>query len=717
MAVFAPAGYGKTTLLAQASELDGRRFGWISLEDADNDPVVLAAHLAQALSWVSGVDPTTFGAVSNPPHALWSTTLPRLRAAFNSIEHPMVVVLDDVHVLCERDACDVLTAICDYIPAGSRLMFAGRHEPQRFLARVRAERRVADLQVDDLALDVVEAGSLLRAAGVTLTEQEIAELTAHTEGWAVSIYLTALSLRETGTRDRHAGLEIGGTPRQIADYIQLEVLSGLPPDQVEFLTRTAVLDRMCGPLCDAVLKQTGSAAILESLQQSNRLLVALDRRGEWYRYHHLFRDLLARELDLREPDVIPTLNRRAADWSEDNGAREAAIAYALAGDDVKRAATLVAVCAIPAHQAGRLETVRKWIERLSERGAPRQYPAVAVLGAWCEGLSGHPAEAERWAMEAKQGDTDQPAPDGGATIEPWVRCLEAAMCRHGVDRMRIDAERALELSPSWSLQRPVASNMLGIALLLAGDSEQADQVFSDNSQAAKELDMPSNASVALAQRSLLAAADGDLDTAEKLAQDAERCMLERRFEAYLPSATTFAALGRVALHRGELQQAQTHLAGADRLRPLLTYFMPFNGVQVRLELVRARIALGDAAGAMILQREIDQLVRRVPDLGVLVGQAGELRDRVNAMHALTGDWTPLLTEAELQVLPLLTTHLTIAEIAERRYVSRATIKTQAVSIYRKLEVTKRSEAIERAAKLGLIDSLAVPRSRDFTRSG
>ncbi len=320
-------------------------------------------------------------------------------------------------------------------------------------------------------------------------------------------------------------------------------------------------------------------------------------------------------------------------------------------------------------------------------------------------------------MEAKQGDTDEPAPDGGATIEPWVRCLEAAMCRHGVDRMRIDAERTLELSPDWSLQRPVASNMLGVALLLAGDSDQADQVFSDNSQAAKELDMPSNASVALAQRSLLAAADGDLDTAEELAQDADRCVLEGRFEAYLPSATTFAALGRVALHRGELQQAQTHLAGADRLRPLLTYFMPFNGVQVRLELVRARIALGDAAGAMILQREIDQLLRRIPDLGVLVGQAGELRDRVNAMHALTGDWTPLLTEAELQVLPLLATHLTIAEIAERRYVSRATIKTQAVSIYRKLEVTKRGEAIERAAKLGLIDSLAVPRSREFARSG
>ena len=305
MAVFAPAGYGKTTLLAQASELDGRRFGWISLEDADNDPVVLATHLAQALSWVSGVDPTTFDAVSNPPHALWSTTLPRLRAAFISIEHPVVVVLDDVHVLCERDACDVLTAICDYIPAGSQLMFAGRHEPQRFLARVRAERRVAELQVDDLALDVVEAGSLLRAAGVALTEQEVAELTAHTEGWAVSIYLTALSLRETGTRDRHAGSEIGGTPREIADYVQLEVLSGLPPDQVEFLTRTAVLDRMCGPLCDAVLKQTGSAAILESLQRSNRLLVALDRHGEWYRYHHLFRDLLARELDLREPDADP----------------------------------------------------------------------------------------------------------------------------------------------------------------------------------------------------------------------------------------------------------------------------------------------------------------------------------------------------------------------------------------------------------------------------
>jgi len=242
-------------------------------------------------------------------------------------------------------------------------------------------------------------------------------------------------------------------------------------------------------------------------------------------------------------------------------------------------------------------------------------------------------------------------------------------------------------------------------------------VLTDTADVARDLDMHGQLSFALAERSLLAAARGHFDSAEQLAQDSQRVLVEAGIDEYMTSSATYVALGKVALHQGELQRAREQFARADRLRPLLTHFLPYLAVQIRLELVRARIAFGDAGGARALQREIDQLLRRVPALGVLVEQAGELRDQVRAMRALGGDWAPLLTEAELRVLPLLATHLTIAEIAKRQYVSPATVKTQVISIYRKLGVTKRGEAVERAVALGLIDSAAVPRSRDFNLSG
>ncbi|HME04193.1 MAG TPA: LuxR C-terminal-related transcriptional regulator, partial [Solirubrobacteraceae bacterium] len=423
------------------------------------------------------------------------------------------------------------------------------------------------------------------------------------------------------------------------------------------------------------------------------------------------------ELELREPGVAATLNRRAAEWCEQNGASEEAIEYAFAGNDVERAARLATACSMSAYQSGRLETACTWVERIDEAGLLGTYPAIAVMGAWGQAASGHPAEAERWAAAAERSSSAEPPPDGSPTIEPWVATLHANMCRHGVEQMRADAERALELAPGWSFVRPIASLALGISFVLSGDDERADEVLTETTDAAKELDMHGQRSFALAERSLLASARGDFASAGQLAQESQQVVRDAGLEDYMTSATTYAALGEVALHQGELPRAQEQFARADRLRPLLTYFLPYLAVQIRLELVRGRIACGDAGGARGLLREVDQVLRQVPGLGVLAEQAGELRDQAEAMRTLSGDWAPLLTEAELRVLPLLATHLTIAEIAQHQNVSRATIKTQAISIYRKLEVTKRGEAIEQAAALGLIDSAAVPRTRDFVLSG
>ena len=250
----------------------------------------------------------------------------------------------------------------------------------------------------------------------------------------------------------------------------------MAPEQFEFLTRTAVLEWMCGPLCDAVLERTGTAAMLETLERSNRFVVPLDGGGEWYRYHHLFRTLLAHELEHREPGLIPTLSRRAAAWCEQSGAPERAIEYAFAGGDYEHAARLVTGCAVEVYESGRLATAQGWIERFDEAGVLERHPAIAVFGAWGQGFSGHPAQAERLAAVAERGSSEGPLVDGSATIEPWVATLRAGLCRRGVEQMQADAQRALELAPEWSFWQSSASLLLGISFVLSGDEDRADDV-------------------------------------------------------------------------------------------------------------------------------------------------------------------------------------------------------------------------------------------------
>jgi LuxR family transcriptional regulator, maltose regulon positive regulatory protein len=357
---------------------------------------------------------------------------------------------------------------------------------------------------------------------------------------------------------------VNGQDGHVVDYRRSELLWRLQDEEVSFLARTAVLERMCGPLCDAVLAQPASAAMLDSLRRSNRLVVSLDNRGEWYRYHHLFREFLKRELERREPGAISTLNRRAAAWCEESGAPETAIEYAFAGGDLEHAARLLTECGVEIYHSGRLETLCRWIDRLDQPGLLERHPELAVFGAWAHGLSGHPTQAERLAAVAEGGLSEGPLVDGSATTEPWEATLRASMCRHGGEQMRADAEQALELAPAWSFWRSTASLLLGISLVLCGDDDQADEVFADTVELAQELGADDDRSIALAQRSLLAAAGGDICGAEQLAQEARRLVLDAGLDECVTRAITYAALGRVALGRRDLARAREHFG---RCRP------------------------------------------------------------------------------------------------------------------------------------------------------
>jgi LuxR family transcriptional regulator, maltose regulon positive regulatory protein len=699
VAVCAPAGYGKTVLAAAWAKRDSRPFVWLSIDRQDNDPAVLLTYLAVGLDRVEPIDPAVFAALASRGASITQTVVPRLGAALSSKALPVVVVLDDVHLLHDQEGLHALSVLVDHLPQGSQLAVISRDEPPLPLARWRAEGRLAELGPGELAMDPLEAGRLLAAARVELPDGEVAELTRRTEGWPVALYLAALSIKAQAPRNGD-GVGLSGRDRFLADYLQSVLLSRLSPTEVQFLTRTAVLDRLSGPLCDAVLDTSGSAAVLASLERSNLLVVPLDRQREWYRYHHLFQELLREELERSEPELVRELTLRAAHWCQRHGLAEAAIDYAIDAGDADLVARGVEQVAISVYRSGRLATVQRWFDWFNDRGLIQQYPAVAMLGAWVQALGGHAAAAERWAAAAEQGSYEGTLPDG-SSIDGWRALLRAKLCRHGVTQMRADAELALTLIPVDSLWRAPAQLLAGISHLLAGDLDVADDLLAEAVEVAKDTGATVAATVALAERAILAIGRQDWRDAEILVEQARSVVNMAHLEAFATSVVLYAAGARVAIHHGNVDQAEQDLARAQQLRPQATHALPYYAVQARLELIRAYLALTDVASARTVLREVDDLLRWRPDLGTLPDQADQLRSQLDPLGgAVIG--TGSLTIAERRLLPLLPTHHSFREIGQHLHLSQHTVKSQALSIYRKLGASSRGQAVQRARTLGLL---------------
>jgi LuxR family maltose regulon positive regulatory protein len=700
VAICAPAGYGKTVLATEWAERDRRPFVWLSIDRHDNDPAVLLTYLAVGLDRVEPIDPAVLGALASRCASITKTVLPRLGAALSSKALPVVVVLDDLQLLHHQEALEALAMLVDHLPPGSQLAVLSRGEPPLPIARWRAEGRLAELGPGDLAMDPAEAGSLLAAARVELSDVEVAELTRRTEGWPVALYLAALSIKTQHPSNR-GGVGFGGRDRFLVDYLQSVLLSRLSPTQVQFLTRTAVLDRLSGPLCDAVLGTTGSAAVLASLERSNLLVVPLDRQHEWYRYHQLFRELLRGELERSEPELVRELTRRAAKWCADHGLAEAAVDYAMDAGDADLVARGVEQAAIGVYRSGRLATVQRWFDWFDDHGLIQHYPAVAMLGAWIQALGGHAAAAERWAAAAERGSYEGMLPDGSASIDGWRALLRAKLCRHGVTQMRADAELALTLIPVGSLWRAPAQLLLGISHLLAGELGVADDVLAEAVEVAEDTGATLAASVALAERAILAIGRQDWHEAETLVEQARSLVIKAHLEDCATSIVVYAAAARVAIHHGNRDRADQDLARAKQLQPQATHALPYYAVQARLELVRAYLALSDVAAARTVLREVDDLMRWRPDLGALPLQANQLRSQLDHLGADAIAMSSL-TIAERRLLPLLPTHHSFREIGQHLHISQHTVKTQAMSIYRKLGVSSRGQAIQQLQEIGLL---------------
>jgi LuxR family maltose regulon positive regulatory protein len=701
VSIAAPPGYGKTTLLAQWADHDPRPFAWVSLEQRDDDPVSLLTYIASALDSIRPVGASVFRGAAAANDALWSTALPRLGAALAAMPEPIVLVLDDVHELHHRDCIDALEPLSKHLTAGSQLVLSGRADDGLPLARIRADRRLLEVCPADLALTDAEAHSLLASVGARVTKAEARELNERTEGWVAGLHLAALFMEESG--ENTVG-SFAGDDKFVADYLRSEHLSRLRRPELEFLTRTAVLDRMSAPLCDEVLERTDSAKRLESLAEGNFFVVALDHHREWFRYHHLFRDLLRSELERKEPELVEVLVRRAAAWCEANQLPEAAIEYAAAGNATDDVARLVGAHALPFFRSGRVATVDRWLSWFDDPEVLVRYPAIAAFGAWVSALRGRSGDADRYAFAVQHSEYEGPMPDGSPSKRPWAALVRAMLCNCGVETMLADAELALDELSETSFWRPPALLLTATGLLFRGDVEAAVPVLHRTAIESHGSGALYAGIVAHAELALLALEREDLEGAEVQLAQGQVFLEHQPIDEYVPAALHLAAGARLALAQGRAASARELLLSAMRLRAYFSRAIPWFAVQTRLELARAHIGIADVEGARILVREAEDTIQLRPELGTLVEQARELRAQLANVASIDVGWASTLTAAELRVLPLLTTHLSFREIAERLFVSRNTVKSQAISIYRKLDASSRSEAIERAIELGLVDS-------------
>jgi LuxR family maltose regulon positive regulatory protein len=697
VSVVAPAGYGKTTLLSQWAQRNGQAFAWVSVDEKDNDPKVLLAYVAEALDTVEPIGERVFEALSSPASSVPGSVVPLLGRAFAGMAAPVTLILDDVHLLHNSECRAALSVLADHVPDGSRLVLAGRAQPPLRVARLRAEGRLLEIGPADLSLTRAEAATLLRAAEVALGDDDVGELHRRTEGWPVGLYLAALYLRAGGSLGG-ATASFGGDDLFVSEYMESEFLARIPRSQRAFLTRTAVLERMSGPLCEAVLDQPAAAATLAALAQSNLLLVPLDRRGQWYRYHHLFQDMLLAELERTEPGLIPVLRRRAADWSLRHGLAEEALEYFMAAAAVDEAALLAEELSVQVYRQGRRTTLERWYRWLDERGAIEGYPMVAVYAVILAAQTGRAVEAERWADAVDRWQYGDTARADAPAAEAWAAVVRALLCRRGAEQMRADADEAARRLRAAGIVAPVAQALQGLARVLCGDPEGADAFFEDGSSIGA-IGAVDTRTALLCERCLLAMARNQWGQAEALAAEARAVLL--RAGAEDPFVSAVAA--RLAVHRGEVPAARRELVTAQRLRHLLTYATPHLAVQARMELIRVHLVLSDLAGARTLMREIDEVLKRRPDLGTLTGEARALRARLAQEHGPSVPGASALTAAELRLLPLLATHLPVAEIATELYLSPHTIKSQMKSIYRKLDSSSRTHTVTHARELGLLE--------------
>ncbi|MGU3643513.1 LuxR C-terminal-related transcriptional regulator [Microbacterium sp. C23T] len=645
--VIAAAGYGKTRLLQEWETTDPREFRWLSPQEA-------------------------------------------VECAGGTLPASTVFVIDDLDqaVSAAPELQRAIRVLAD--APGTSLALAGRSIDARLATSLRLDADVVEIDEDDLAFDDVSARSLLDGR---CDDETVAVLVDRTEGWPAGLRLAALALDEGMAPDSFSGRD-----RSVEEYLRSTVLRKLDASSLAFLRSCAVFDTLDAGLCDHALDRRDSYAVLSALEGSHLFVRALDRSREWFTIHPLVRASLATQLERIDPSAASMLRRRGADWLARHGRSREGLVLRLTDGDADGAAQLLADVVLPMFSAGDLDPLIGLIHRIGPNVAIRN-GFLATMFAYAGVMTGDTVCATRWCLTAQR----LYAAHRFASTEEEVAyfTLRAHLAPDGFEVMADDARHALAIADEASPWRVPALMLVGISALLRGDAATASPLLDETVHRSAETGIRPSLVLALAERALLQSRDGrpsrirdDLDAAQVAIGDEMR--------HYPHAALVWAMTALYRHHDGDVEAARAAFHTANALRPIAGGTMPWLGVQLRTVLARVAVALGDIEMARGLLGEARVLLEALPDAVALRSEIATVGQAVAPLPS--GRATlPLLTAAELRVLPLLSSHLSFEEIGARLHLSRHTVKTQAISVYRKLGVTSRSDAVVHARELGLLE--------------
>lgn len=691
----APAGSGKSTLLASWLATRSGTAAWLQVEEDDSDPARFWTHLVAAVVTACPSSANSLAPLAGGREMNDTALVSAMVNEFAELTESLVLVIDDYHLISTAAVHKGVERLIDLCPPTATIVISTRIDPPFRLGRLRVRHQLMELRNADFRFEPEEAAGLLSHSGPHLDADIVEQLCDRTEGWAAGLVLAGLSL--SGTDDVGQFIEaFHGDDQLVVDYMTDEFLAGLTDPQRRRLLETSVLEQFNGSLVDAVTGDSDGARWLHDTATTNQLMVSLDRTGSWYRYHHLFRDLLRLEAEQQlTPDQRNELHRRAASWFHDDGDLRRAVQHHLAAGDQRSAVRVMRKLGPQLIADGQIDTLRTLLEQLGE--AAHGDPAVALTWAWCDYIAGHYGRAQEWIET-----THRLAGPGFDQVPTAPLRMSLAIARGDVgtglelaremkDKNRF-ATHGSELAASaggvfmWAGQAAAAREVLDVAMQRsAAESSRAIQALVRIYQAINDFDDQNDPSGA--QRAL--------DTAEEL-----------RIPDYYRMAPAYAIRSRV--------DSNSMSARADVERAVALARQTPGDLALAFTLTTCGDTLldaGDATGSALLS-EARKVVDRCPDPGIV----GRHLARIESRHGLaagTGSSDRLaartidslvdqLTERELAVLRYLPTKLSQREIASELFVSPNTVKTHCAAVYRKLGVGDRKAAVQSARDVGLL---------------
>lgn len=702
--VDAPAGSGKTTAVAQwlAADADRRPGCWFSVDRSDNDPTRFWTYVIMTVRQaIPGFGDQPLSALSGSVD-VGTSVLPALINELAAWDRGLALVIDDYHLIANPAIHWQLEHFLERLPERVQVVLSTRVDPPLPLSRWRGRGQLAELRAAELRFEAPEAEELFGRMDLGLASEDVTRLLERTEGWAAGLSLAGLSV--AGREDPAAFVrDFAGTDRHVVDYLATEVLERQPPEAQRFLVRCSVLSRLSGRLCDAVLERPGSARVLADLEHSNAFVMPLGHTREWYRLHHLFAEVLANELRSTEPALIPALHRRASRWYGSEGLVFEAVEHAVEARDARLVADLLMPVVFDYVSSGQGTTVLGWLDRLGEELVASE-SRLCLSGATASLVLGEGPGTARWLDLAERRAYDGPLPGGPASIDAGIAAIRGVTTSgrvlHHLDAARTAVELSREDTSPWRL---LAQGALGLALYWSGEPEQARPWIEGPARLAPPL-LSCTANGLLA---MIAADAGDPDAADRFAGEGRAIAREHHLETSPPFGRVLLADARVAWLRGALPVAASSLEQAVEVLRLGPY--PYETADALLALAEVRHLAGAHGAARAALFEARTRLDGIQELGILRmrWEQAEARLARPAAARAAASSRDELSSRELEVLRMLPSALSEAQIGEELFISYHTAHSHIRAIYRKLGTTSRAQTVERGRATGLLPSALI----------